>query len=83
MPILKEGKMTLFSNTNVAIVAKFLVQTPAYKSITDHILERDPLSAISVAIGKKILVILIYCQTVTKLFYMVLYGNNIHGISKF
>jgi hypothetical protein len=57
MPILKEGKMTLFSNTNVAIVAKFLVQTPAYKSITDHILERDPLSAISVAIGKIILII--------------------------
>ena len=51
--------MTLFSNTNVAIVAKFLVQTPAYKSITDHILERDPLSAISVAIGKIILIILL------------------------
>ena len=63
MPILKEGKMTLFSNTNVAIVAKFSVQTPAYKSITDHILERDPLSAISVAIGKKILIILILYQS--------------------
>ena len=63
MPILKEGKTTLFSNTNVAIVAKFLVQTPAYKSITDHILERDPLSAISVAIGKKILIILILYQS--------------------
>jgi hypothetical protein len=63
MPILKEGKMTLFSNTNVAIVAKFLAQTPAYKSITDHILERDPLSAISVAIGKKILIILILYQS--------------------
>ena len=59
MPILKEGKMTLFSNTNVAIVAKFLVQTPAYKSITDHILEKDPLSAISVAIGKKILILIL------------------------
>ena len=53
-------KTSLFSNTNVAIVAKFLVQTPAYKSITDHILERDPLSAISVAIGKIILILILF-----------------------
>ena len=62
MPILKEGKMTLFANTSVAIVAKFLAQTLAYKSITDHIRERDHRSAISLAIGKKILIIFIIEQ---------------------